>query len=305
MSERALVCVLGQTRAHKLTWDSFEKNVLSELNADLAVCIGIDDTYDYDNPYFKNAKFRWLLREPEDYLAELERIRLCLGYLEDWRILLTIGGHFFGGIAQTKGSGGISLIFRWLLRDAILRGRLAERYDRFVITRSDFIYEAPHPPLDALDPGFIWLPDGENHGGLVDRHWVLNPADAVQSQGIIEDMLRDPQQWAREIEKRPEVIRNIESTIKIYFTKHWLLSRVRRFPYFMFAARGDDDPTRWAVGFQSPEHNFRIKYPAEYELVQKNKAHFTSSADWKAWAQKTNPTLTPDAYFSDTSPTQR
>ena len=82
-----------------------KKNVLSELNADLAVCIGIDDTYDYDNPYFKNAKFRWLLREPEDYLAELERIRLCLGYLEDWRILLTIGGHFFGGIVPSSQRG--------------------------------------------------------------------------------------------------------------------------------------------------------------------------------------------------------
>jgi len=43
---------------------------------------------------------------------------------------------------------------------------LLERYDRFVITRSDFIWDCPHPPLSVLSPDAIWFPDGEYGGGL-------------------------------------------------------------------------------------------------------------------------------------------
>ena len=42
-----LVIILGETRSHELTFNSFKKNVIDELNADLCVCIGVKDNYDY------------------------------------------------------------------------------------------------------------------------------------------------------------------------------------------------------------------------------------------------------------------
>ena len=32
---------------------------------------------------------------------------------------------------------------------------------------------APHISLDMLDPKSIYILDGEDHGGINDRHWVL------------------------------------------------------------------------------------------------------------------------------------
>ena len=50
---RTLVIILSETRAHELTFDNFKQNVLDVLNADLCVCIGIKDNYDYENRYYK------------------------------------------------------------------------------------------------------------------------------------------------------------------------------------------------------------------------------------------------------------
>ena len=57
--ERVLVCILAQTRAHQVAWSSFKRHVLDELNADLALAITLDETYDYGNPYWQHAKYRW------------------------------------------------------------------------------------------------------------------------------------------------------------------------------------------------------------------------------------------------------
>ena len=62
-----LVIILSETRASELTFDNFKKNVIDELNADLCVCIGVKPDYDYENPYYKLAKFRFLYDEPDDY----------------------------------------------------------------------------------------------------------------------------------------------------------------------------------------------------------------------------------------------
>lgn len=62
-----LVCILCQTRARELTWAYFKKNVLDVLNADLALCIGIDTNYDYSNPFWQHAKYRWTVKEIDDY----------------------------------------------------------------------------------------------------------------------------------------------------------------------------------------------------------------------------------------------
>ena len=66
MSSKTLVVILAQTRAHELTFDSFKKNVIDELKADLCVCIGVKNDYDYDNPYYKLAKYRFLYNEEND-----------------------------------------------------------------------------------------------------------------------------------------------------------------------------------------------------------------------------------------------
>ena len=64
---KTLVIVLSETRAHELTYTNFEKNVLHELQADLCICIGVSPNYDYENPFYKKAKYRFLYDEPSDF----------------------------------------------------------------------------------------------------------------------------------------------------------------------------------------------------------------------------------------------
>ena len=65
--ERVLVCLLASTRAHQLTFPSFKRQVLDELNADLALALLIDDKYDYSNPFWQHAKYRWTAPTYSDY----------------------------------------------------------------------------------------------------------------------------------------------------------------------------------------------------------------------------------------------
>jgi len=258
-------------------------NVLHELHADLAICIGYNQHYDIDNPFFQNAKYRWLIPEQDDFGAELDRISLTLGIVPKWEKLRNVGGHFLGGVRGIPGSGALQMIFRWHLREGLCRERLLDSYDQFIITRSDFVYTAPHPHIGALNPRWIWLPDGEDYGGLVDRHTVVSPEYVVPTLSIIEDLLRNPDDWNEILPKMPD--QNIECTLHRYFEREGLLNRVRRFPYVMYSVRANKDPSRWSQGvFDQGTEQF-IKYPRERALALDAGKRYKSQADWLAWSE--------------------
>eukprot|EP00438_Fugacium_kawagutii_P016779 Skav217457 [mRNA] locus=scaffold1405:14898:15566:+ [translate_table: standard] len=52
---------------------------------------------------------------------------------------------------------------------------LSSRYDRVVVTRTDLLWEFPHPKLEDLASTAAWIPDTleDDWGGLYDRHIVL------------------------------------------------------------------------------------------------------------------------------------
>ena len=244
---KTLVIILSETRAHELTFDNFKKNVIDELNADLCVCIGIKPDYDYNNPFYQLAKYKFLYDEPDDFgdafdyaynILSKERPKYeCLlninalygklpipkqstenitfyGNIENmspmdeftddeiliytkdlpddswnnqvygiknsdnilrsqehvntyrkplhWREFLKIKDQFMGGILdkehQHPGSAGILIFFRWFLLKNLTESGLITQYDRFVITRSDFIYQLPHPKVEFMDKKNIWIP---------------------------------------------------------------------------------------------------------------------------------------------------
>ena len=62
-----------------------------------------------------------------------------------WREFLKIKDQFLGGIKdehdQHPGSAGILIFFRWFLLKNLIDNDLIDKYDRFIITRSDFTYQ--------------------------------------------------------------------------------------------------------------------------------------------------------------------
>ena len=354
---KTLVIVLSETRAHELTFDNFKRNVIDVLGADLCVCIGVTPSYDYSNPFYQLAKYRFLYTEPDDYgdafdeaydqltrnrpvYEELRGINGMYGTLEEpvppttstvhyygntsdalkdalqrgeddtvvvhtsrfadplwrnrvyglpghtenvlqaevttykkplhWRAFLKLKNQFMGGVLdpnpehQHPGSAGILIFFRWFLLKNMREHGLLNKYDRFVITRSDFIYQLPHPRLELLDKSFMWFPDSEHYGGLTDRHVVLSKNTIESYLNLFQNMVLRSNEYVMKMESHEEW--NLEKLICFNLKQqHRVVHIVREFPYVMYSVRSVGGSTRWAEGEYSETHGYCIKYHTEYD----------------------------------------
>jgi len=358
-SEKTLVIVLGETRAHELSFDNFKKNVIDELDADLCICIGANKDYDYNNPFYQLAKYRFIYDEPDDYADAFDyaysilsngrnkyemmdgvdlwstvannaryssniksygefRNDLNINHFDDemlaiipitqrlgifrpenimklqlfgingididkynpvrnentvslkkpipWREFLKIKDQFMGGIKDDKhqhdGSAGILIFYRWFLLHHLTINGLIDKYDRFVITRSDFRYQLPHPKMSLLDKKYMWIPDGEYHGGLTDRHVVLTPQNIVPYLNILNNMVLRSNEYFMNMKSRTDW--NLERLIKFHLIRNNVFEQVRHFPYVMYSVRNVNGTTRWATGLYLEDLGYYIKYIDEY-----------------------------------------
>ena len=293
--ERTLVCVIGQTRARQLTWPSFKKNVLDELQADLALVIHLGNNYDYSNPFWQHANYKWPSPEYEDWadgFDEAQRWLVREGPYPDWRKVAAVGSHWLGGI-RVSGQPymyAALIYFRWLLRHKIYQNGLLDRYDRFVITRSDYLWACPHPPLSVLPRENIWFPDGEYHAGITDRHMVVSGhhADSLnrdfeKTLGLIDDIVCSPDDLMRRFGGYSDF--NIERYLHFQLKSHELMDRVRMFPYVMYTVRGDrDSHTDRTPGVWNGQ--MYIKSAKEYDSAMKWQQVLRIKADWERLAEE-------------------
>ena len=364
-----LVIVLSETRAHEHTFDNFKQNVIDVLGADLCVCIGVTPSYDYSNPFYQLAKYRFMYAEPEDYgdsfdeaydqltrnrpvYEAFDGINGIYGMLEEptqpatnaityygntadaltdalqrgeddtvvthtnrftdpqwrnrvygldashtqsvrqahvttykkplhWRTFLTLRNQFMGGVRdpehQHPGSAGILIFFRWFLWKNMRDHGLLNKYDRFVITRSDFIYQLPHPRLELLDDSFIWVPDGEHYGGLTDRHVVLSKNTLEPYLNLFQNMVLRSNEYVMKMQSHTEW--NLEKLICFHLQQNRVVHTVREFPYVMYSVRGVDGRTRWTAGKYSETHGYYIKYSTEYD----RSSYYKNLHDYLKW----------------------
>ena len=350
---KTLVIILSETRAHELTFDNFKKNVIDELNADLCICIGIKPNYDYDNPFYTSAKYKFLYNEPDDYseafdyaynilikdspkYEKLENTNALHGklpkpyqstdnityygttdditnfdnfnddeivvhtknFLNDewknqvygikksnndnyinekniitykkplyWREFLKIKDQFLGGIKdndnQHPGSAGILIFFRWFLLKNLIDNDLISKYDRFVITRSDFIYQLPHPKMEILNEKYIWIPNCEHYFGYTDRHVILSSTNIIQYLNILNNMVLKSNEYYMKM--KINCCWNLEQLIKFNIQQNNVLHLVKEFPYIMYSIRNKNGTTRWQGGNYSDTLGYYIKYETEYD----------------------------------------
>jgi hypothetical protein len=365
---KTLVIVLSETRASELTFDSFKKNVIEELNADLCVCIGVTPTYNYDNPYYKLAKHRFLYDEPKDFgeafdkaYEEIIKIRtnkyeklgntnalygkisapnqssdnityhgeynsaesIDFDNLNDdeivfhtsnfanpqykgkvygikksnndnfilqndvntykrslhWREFLKLGDQFWGGVVnpnnQHPGSAGILIFFRWFLLKKLIENDLISEYDRFIITRSDYIYQLPHPKVELLNKNFIWIPDCEKYGGYTDRHVVLSKNTVCDYLNIFNNFCLRSNSYYHKMATKLDW--NLEQLIKFHLQQNNVEHIVKEFPYVMYSVRTKDGTTRWKKGDYNDELGYCIKYQTEYDKSTHYRNDFENS----------------------------
>lgn len=281
--QKTLVIILSETRAHELTFDNFKKNVIDELNADLCLCIGVKSNYDYENPFYKLAKYHFLYEEENDKSfaksveysyqetpdkPEYENGIQAKHYNEFLKIKSHFGYdnienddpcHFSNFIISTY----IHVFFLWFLQKNMRDSDLISKYDRFLILRSDYMYALPFPKMDVLDERYVWIPDWEDYGGLCDRAVVLSRCHFEKYIRILESFYKKSNHYYSIIESR--YYWNMERLLRAHLEEEDLFWSTRRYPYISYAVRNVDGSTRWSVGTFSESLGYYIKYPSEYE----------------------------------------
>jgi len=286
--KETLVIILSETRTHELTYDNFKANVLDYLDADLCVCIGVRDNYDYNNPYYANATYKFTYDEPNDYATAFDYAYDCISknngncdYDIHWREFLKIKDQFMGGILdndnQHQGSGGLLIFFRWFLLENFKKHNLIDKYKRFIITRSDFIYLLPHIKMEILDDDYIYIPDGEKYKGVTDRHIILSGKYIEKFLNILPTFFFKGKEYFEKMKDNNEW--NIEQLIKFHLTEQGLFDKVKFIPYTMFAVRNEGGTTRWAKGIYNQQLGCYVKYQTELAIAVENQTNFLNSPD--------------------------
>ena len=261
-TNKTLVVVIGSLRGGELAWRSMYAHLLDLNSADLAITISNDALNATTASLVRRARYVWTHEEYEDWGDALDQ----MGGNGTWRSIAsknnaTIQGNgFLGGTRESpRGSGAIIFYFRWFISKHIRRLQLHESYDRFVITRSDHYYGCAHD-LSALDPRWVWIPEGKSWRGYTDRHVVASKRDLFKVLNILPPLVRHPERYEH-------FIGSPESFIKLRWTQQSL--QVRRFPRMMFTCAAPGDGTRWKP--MSPEvvaEGVHLKYRDEYDQTK-------------------------------------
>jgi hypothetical protein len=260
------VCLIGQIRVPDVTWSSFKKNVLDVFDADLILCLHVDDTTDRNNEFYKNAKHVFEYKETTGcWASSFDRMN------PGWRDMVDIPGDWIGTIKEPvvrPSTGGILLFLRWFLYQNIKDLDLG---DRVIVTRSDYLWTAPHPTLD-LD--WVWLPNGEFHGGLPDRHYVIPRIylKHVLTIGHVENWVETRNNMVRLLNYRLKqgwghFMYNEESFSYIRFIERGLIEKVGFFPFVMHLVDKDRNP-RYPTELESSRETVTWPFTIDHTHIQ-------------------------------------
>ncbi|KXZ51745.1 hypothetical protein GPECTOR_11g191 [Gonium pectorale] len=217
-----------------------------------------------EDPFMKAANYTWLYPEPYDWAEAFDYACQCK---DCWRPVLKARNQWLGGILdptdQHPGSSAILIFYRWFLLKNLFESKVVDKYDYFIVTRSDYYYVKPSPRMPPyMNPNHIWIPEGEDYGGITDRHIVVSRKHVYAALNLMEPIIKDPNGLLKEMEGYQEW--NLERYIKFRFEKQGILRHVRRFPRIMYAVRTSNTSTRWSYGFWIEEAGMLVKYMTEY-----------------------------------------
>ena len=194
---RTLVILIGNLRCGEVAWRSLYENVIdfnTHVNStvDLALVIGEEVNEHYKNAtLFDKAKYTFQFTEHDDWGVALDQID------SSWRErvapLLHNSSILLGGAKYDnwKGSGAISFWIRWFISQKIEEYDWLQKYDRFIITRTDHFYLCPMD-LSGMDNQYLWVPEGEDYSGITDRHLIVSSEKVMDALNILPGFFADP-----------------------------------------------------------------------------------------------------------------
>ena len=258
---KTLVILIGNLRGGEAAWQSLYRNLLNVNDADLALMIG-ETAPQYQNAsLFQHADYQWTFPEYDDWSDALDLIN-GTAWRQTLIPLLHHKSRLLGGIKAkaVAGSGAVIFMIRWFLAHKIRELDLTSKYERFVITRSDHFYYCEHD-LSDLDNNHMWVPEGQDYGGVTDRHLVVSSEHVLQALNILPPLLSHPEQYADVLNMTTF---NPEKLILRQWKNEGIQPLLRRFPRMMFTCAQSGDSTRW-MKMQTPiKEGVNLKYVDEY-----------------------------------------
>ena len=269
---RTLVVVLGNVRGGTPAWKSMIRELLDPNMADLALLVGEGDP---TNPpehtlLHDRAKYIWTVPEYDDWADAMEDIP---DKPLDWRPRLfgmtnaTRRGNILLGAAQNiSGSGALVFMFRFYLSQKLVEHNLLSVYNRFVVTRSDHYYLCVHD-LSILSNDYIWVPEGSDHYGICDRHFIASNETVLSALDILPPLVRHPEAYREQVETYPY---NTERFLRLRWEQEGLGPLLQRFNRTLFLVASSKDNTRWKPKGKYIKHlDVYLKYSQEYRLSSK------------------------------------
>jgi hypothetical protein len=259
-NNKTLVVIIGSLRGGEAAWQSLYRHVLDVNQADLALMIG--NATRSTSSLYARAKHVWEFPEYSDWADAIDTIAG-----PSWRTELKVNpaGGVLGGVQGHSGSGAIIFMARyWLLQ------RIRHLpYERFVVTRSDFVYKCRHN-LSLLDSDAVWVPEGQDFGGITDRHVIASKHLIHKVLNILEPMIRRPERYFVNV-----LSGNPESIIRAQWTREAIYPhQVKRFPRPMYVGFVEGDVSRWGRTTKKKkrhgktEEGVYAKYLGEYYFAK-------------------------------------
>jgi len=296
---------------HVLDVNSADLAVLTQARTTLKGGKGLESQTRYPgSSLFERAAYVWVVPSYVDWAYALDLIN---GTEWRWTVLPRVHpeAQLLGGVGNFPNSNAIVFMFRYWARLVILKYGLHHRYDRFVVTRTDHYYEcdlnltqvesqARHRQLqrdnentvpggssaegseevdDVSTSKYLYVPEGEDYGGITDRFYFTDASNVVASLHILPPFLESNSTYYKWYQRRKH-----QSNPERVLNRRWKHSNLTavRFPRMMYvcAAPGDtshygtydgqdnEDSGGGRTGNGSSEgiqNTISKKYPLEYE----------------------------------------
>jgi len=279
---RTLVCVIGQPREEDLVWDNFKKFILKG-EADLCLCI---DKSDNAGIMKKNAKYLFEYDETHGDITDgFELMKEFENGSDNWKELEKIPNNWIQPLGDiSKCTGGLLLFYRWFLWKNLREHDLLDKYDRFVVTRSDYMHTHELP----VDNESILIPAFEFHGGVTDRLSVI-------PKKFIEEFLRIGVLIVKHPDKLWEIYKNGSWPLRVFkrggewwgwnletyifialkLTGQW--GRIKFFGPTMFTVMSKKNPKYSSIFNET--HQCYLRYATEYNNLTKTPGSIFDSTD--------------------------
>jgi hypothetical protein len=270
-----LICFIGTLRALNVTADSIRHNLIEELNADVLVCVSKTSSH-LDEAAINNLPqeriIDCLMYEDAalgyDYLCDkVSEEKLSQPPPYPWRKAITIAGNWLGGFPGRPGSGMHLNYNLYRLSEQLKKSSVAsQNYTHFIITRTDFQWLAPHPPLELLDDRFIWIPEGEDYHGYNDRHAVCSKKNISKYLDFFSSLISGEAFSYL----KPYKSLNHEYQLKLHLTHRGV--RVGRFKNYAYLTATANDLTNCAAVTTKSIDGiaYHCKYPGEVDSATAN-----------------------------------